>query len=140
MLYLTGFCPKGETCQQAHPTFDLAGLVPNVPDSQRLDDPYEQSSEYNIRGGSYPTMPLNPSTMPYYPPPKAKTLNEVTCFKCGEKGHFANLCPKRRKVNHSDQQHYQGQQGQYHTHYNNNNNQNYRPRGDEGVIPIVPTE
>lgn len=27
-------------------------------------------------------------------PHPQKPINEVTCFKCGERGHYANRCPK----------------------------------------------
>lgn len=32
--------------------------------------------------------------MPDGKPHRFKTLDEITCFKCGENGHFANKCPK----------------------------------------------
>lgn len=32
--------------------------------------------------------------MPDGKPKVYKSLEEVTCFKCGETGHFANKCPK----------------------------------------------
>lgn len=42
-------------------------------------------------GGGGPGMPPNMgggSRMPF------RSLDQVTCYKCGEKGHYANRCPK----------------------------------------------
>ncbi|XP_044735029.1 cleavage and polyadenylation specificity factor subunit 4 [Chrysoperla carnea] len=40
-----------------------------------------QQNNSNNMGGNHPRMPPKP-------------LEEVTCFKCGNKGHYANRCPK----------------------------------------------
>ena len=38
--------------------------------------------------------PHNPNTYRYGPPQKGK---HVVCFRCGERGHYANECPNPRK-------------------------------------------
>lgn len=48
----------------------------------------------NMNGNNMPPEPNmqnDPNAMGRLPP---KPLEEVTCFKCGTKGHYANRCPK----------------------------------------------
>ncbi len=72
--YLTGFCPKGPECPFGHPKYELPIVG---------EDPQ----------GTGSTVPLIPSTTSGF-----RSLSDVTCFKCMEKGHYANQCPKRRKT------------------------------------------
>ena len=37
---------------------------------------------------------MHPSGGADGPPGRFKNLDEITCFKCGEQGHFANNCTK----------------------------------------------
>lgn len=53
------------------------------------------------------------SQQPRAPP---RPLEEITCFKCGTKGHYANKCPKGHLAFLSNNQH-------NNQHYNKPNNQ-----------------
>jgi cleavage and polyadenylation specificity factor subunit 4 len=46
-----------------------------------------QNGQEGQPGGDQPQMPPHPRAPP-------KPLEEITCFKCGTKGHYANKCPK----------------------------------------------
>lgn len=81
-MYITGFCPKGENCEFGHPKYEL----PMGYDIQPNMEP--NKTENNTRGGF-----RKPDQDHGY-----KSLDEITCFKCGEKGHYANHCSKRRKM------------------------------------------
>ncbi|KAI8821296.1 zinc finger CCCH domain-containing protein, partial [Fimicolochytrium jonesii] len=77
--YLTGFCPKGPECNLGHPKFDPPNY--NTADDGRAQnaDPAQQTNGGTAGDGNRPYRPLD----------------QVTCFKCGDKGHYANHCPKR---------------------------------------------
>ncbi|KYQ60681.1 Cleavage and polyadenylation specificity factor subunit 4 [Trachymyrmex zeteki] len=117
MAYLAGFCPEGPNCKFMHPRFELPAIQdmqpkegkkvmitchfcgegghkaiycnkmpPDVREAQvrqELDNDSRTSHHHmNIHNG---------------PPPSRgpqKPLEEVTCYKCGQKGHYANKCPK----------------------------------------------
>ncbi|KAJ1674951.1 Cleavage and polyadenylation specificity factor subunit 4 [Spiromyces aspiralis] len=82
--YLFGFCPKGPDCQNSHPSFEL----PIANDVQT--DTQASSQDGTPKAAS---MAVNYDQVPntgYRP------LQEVTCFKCGELGHYANRCPNGR--------------------------------------------
>ncbi|CAH1980752.1 unnamed protein product [Acanthoscelides obtectus] len=111
--YLAGFCPDGPKCKYMHPRFELP-----APPDQNMKDPKKQPviichfcgehghkaihcnkmvdptkvqfiqedrhpGENEGQGGSF----LHQKLMP-------KKLEDVTCYKCGTKGHYANRCPK----------------------------------------------
>uniref|UniRef100_F1KXT8 Cleavage and polyadenylation specificity factor subunit 4 n=1 Tax=Ascaris suum TaxID=6253 RepID=F1KXT8_ASCSU len=110
--YLAGFCPDGKNCKYAHPSFSL----PPADMSQGLRNRGTFNSgivchnchERGHKATFCPHLPtqnqplldssrVNQAT-PHEPVqvqlPDKKALSEVTCYKCGEKGHYANRCHK----------------------------------------------
>ncbi|KAL5018718.1 hypothetical protein ScPMuIL_004440 [Solemya velum] len=106
--YLNGFCLDGPKCKFMHPKYDLpiidattqakkAAIVchycgesghkalncPSLPTSMKSD--FERGTPYNREPFRKPER-LGYGTI--------RNLDEVTCFKCGEKGHYANKCTK----------------------------------------------
>ncbi|EIM92200.1 uncharacterized protein STEHIDRAFT_47086 [Stereum hirsutum FP-91666 SS1] len=99
-LYLTGFCPLGPDCPRGHPK-------PNIPPPKAYDPPeppshrdlgppppgYGRYADFDRTflsgggggGGQGPGFNSGPR----------RNLDEVLCFKCGEKGHYANHCRNR---------------------------------------------
>ncbi|KAI7818291.1 hypothetical protein BC939DRAFT_427968 [Gamsiella multidivaricata] len=83
--YVTGWCPQGSNCPNGHPKYELP--PPNWDDGQGARPmPQERSFERDEtqqrpNGESFPT----------------RNLEDVTCFKCQQKGHYANRCPQGRQ-------------------------------------------
>ncbi|KAJ3187741.1 Cleavage and polyadenylation specificity factor subunit 4 [Gaertneriomyces sp. JEL0708] len=75
--YVTGFCPKGPECSFGHPKFEINPV--SVPLDASFPDMSKGQMQYGDGQRNY------------------RPLSEVTCFRCGEKGHYANHCPKRRR-------------------------------------------
>ena len=80
--YLTGFCIKGKTCKFVHPSFE----IPKEEDYQKR--------EVTI---------IKPTALPIAQQPRPPVVQyrpeeEVLCFKCREKGHYANKCPNQKYV------------------------------------------
>ncbi|VDN57391.1 unnamed protein product [Dracunculus medinensis] len=113
--YLAGFCLEGHLCKYAHPSFNIPPL-----DASAL---LRTRGHYNMgiichncheRGHKATFCPHLPtqtqpsvaepvrvqsstdSTQPNLADNKhfQKALSDVTCYKCGEKGHYANRCHK----------------------------------------------
>ncbi|KAJ3256912.1 hypothetical protein HK103_005030 [Boothiomyces macroporosus] len=81
--YLVGFCPKGDNCTFGHPKYELPVLnsLADIAAQQQLQQIQPQPQQRkamknNDRSGF-------------------RQISEVTCFKCGEKGHYANHCPNK---------------------------------------------
>ncbi|KAK0478404.1 hypothetical protein IW261DRAFT_1483362 [Armillaria novae-zelandiae] len=95
-LYLTGMCPLGPECPRGHPKPDLPtqkDYDPPIAPTRDLGPPppgYGRYSDFDRAAGSGPGFGNNPTSMP-----PRRNLDEVLCFKCGEKGHYANHCRNR---------------------------------------------
>ncbi|XP_031637624.1 cleavage and polyadenylation specificity factor subunit 4 [Contarinia nasturtii] len=122
--YLAGFCPDGTTCKYMHPRFELppvpeitkdqqqkrapvchfcgeqghkASYCQKMPPEQREASLRQEEIKYrslgyvkqNIDGDN--SDPHQQQPQPRGPP---RPLEEITCYKCGTKGHYANKCPK----------------------------------------------
>uniref|UniRef100_A0A8C2K009 Cleavage and polyadenylation specificity factor subunit 4 n=1 Tax=Cyprinus carpio TaxID=7962 RepID=A0A8C2K009_CYPCA len=86
--YLVGFCPEGKSCKFMHPRFELPmGATEQPPLPQQT-----QSSQSLIQMPNATGIVHSNNNMggPRGPRP----LDQVTCYKCGEKGHYANKCTK----------------------------------------------
>ncbi|KAI8590163.1 cleavage and polyadenylation specific factor 4, 30kDa [Geranomyces variabilis] len=86
--FVTGFCPKGPDCTFGHPKFD--------PPNPNSIDSVQQSGYGDSTGAANTNRPF-------------RSLDQVTCFKCGEMGHYANHCTQRRQFTNAPGDVQQGQ-------------------------------
>eukprot|EP00064_Thunnus_orientalis_P002771 superscaffoldBa00000213_g2779 len=107
--YLVGFCPEGKSCKFMHPRFELpmgASEQPPLPQQTQNQtkpvptigrsslsliqltnsSPGQRPQNHVMNAGAQ----QNNMTSNRGPRP----LDQVTCYKCGEKGHYANKCTK----------------------------------------------
>mmetsp|Transcript_10623 Transcript_10623/g.20147 ORF Transcript_10623/g.20147 Transcript_10623/m.20147 type:complete len:289 (-) Transcript_10623:88-954(-) len=89
--YLAGFCIKGPDCEFGHPKLELpmeSGVKNRMPvifspeGGKAVKQFNDQNSNFNSGFDSKPFRPLH----------------TVTCFKCGEQGHYANRCTNQKRA------------------------------------------
>ncbi|KAF8937871.1 cleavage and polyadenylation-specific factor 4-like protein [Dissophora ornata] len=80
--YVTGFCPQGSNCPNGHPKYELP--PPNWDDGQGARPmPQDRTFDREERPNGEPVT--------------FRSVEDVTCFKCQQKGHYANRCPQGRQ-------------------------------------------
>lgn len=117
--YMCGFCPEGPKCKHMHPRFELPvkdessekksmNIVchycnqPGHKASGCPSNPHKENYKNQQGNHMYPNIHVN--VVPVTTNANTETerhmmrrpLETVTCFKCGDKGHYANKCPKSR--------------------------------------------
>ncbi|KAL5534256.1 hypothetical protein ACEPAG_718 [Sanghuangporus baumii] len=99
--YLTGFCPLGPECSRGHPKPDLPVQKdyepPSPPSPKDLGPPppgYGRYTDFD-RSTSFQSAPAPQSHQSGFTGGPRRNLDDVLCFKCGEKGHYANHCRNR---------------------------------------------
>ncbi|KAJ1311064.1 hypothetical protein OPQ81_009568 [Rhizoctonia solani] len=96
-LYLSGFCPDGPECKRGHPKPGIpppeAYRPPSPPSQRDLGPPppgWGRFNEHGVAangpGAGFVVGQNNPGFVP------RRNLDDVLCFKCGQKGHYANTC------------------------------------------------
>lgn len=114
--YMCGFCPEGPKCKHMHPRFELpvkdeAGekksimnivchycTQPGHKASSCPTNPHKENFKMNFNNQSnINVVPVSMnSQVEHERPMMRRPLETVTCYKCGDKGHYANKCPKSR--------------------------------------------
>ncbi|XP_069511209.1 putative cleavage and polyadenylation specificity factor subunit 4-like protein isoform X2 [Ambystoma mexicanum] len=117
--YLVGFCPDGPKCKFVHAKIDLMlcqsdhmkmNIHAQKSSSMSLFDTEALSRHQELLMQEFPRFShlsgvslaqhrvKNVQEGPSYPHPIGilRPLDQVTCFKCGEKGHYANKCSRNR--------------------------------------------
>ncbi|KAK0427717.1 hypothetical protein QR680_010387 [Steinernema hermaphroditum] len=111
--YVAGFCPDGPECKYTHPSFNIpaadGGTISKKPYNQGIicHNCHERGHKATYcphlptgNGEAKPTvarnfqMPTGAAAALAAMQSEKKTLQDVTCYKCGEKGHYANRCHK----------------------------------------------
>lgn len=113
-LYLLGFCPDGPECKFTHPSFAIPTMDPKsnysgkFPMGIMCHNCHERGHKAthcpNLPAAGATQLPQVDLTRPHHHHhhqhggmtgmQERKSLSEVTCYKCGEKGHYANRCHK----------------------------------------------
>lgn len=112
MNYVSGFCPDGPNCKFVHPRFELPAYQQYdayQKDAKKLvvichfcgDTGHKAMYCHKMVSDLVkikPELEVNNEPLPTNAQAgfarKLKPLEEVTCYKCGFKGHYANKCPK----------------------------------------------
>ncbi|XP_054282037.1 cleavage and polyadenylation specificity factor subunit 4-like [Macrosteles quadrilineatus] len=115
--YLAGFCSDGPECKFMHPRFELPAADVNQKEGKKVVIVCHFCGESGHKALYCHKMPADMKEaeakqlgvkVPQFitktdesgkeiiigTKPALKPLEEVTCFKCGCKGHYANKCPK----------------------------------------------
>ncbi|XP_072453733.1 cleavage and polyadenylation specificity factor subunit 4 isoform X5 [Notamacropus eugenii] len=85
--YLVGFCPEGPSCKFMHPRFELPMGTTEQPPLPQQTQPQAKQRTPQVIG----VMQSQNNNVGNRGP---RPLEQVTCYKCGEKGHYANRCTK----------------------------------------------
>lgn len=111
---MTGFCPDGLNCPNGHPKYELPVMYNNQGEGSSGDQPtqqqqpYQSHSNHNTQGDDDHPKPYNNSNRPSHfqqgnnqggqqqQQGTFRKLEDVTCYKCGQQGHYANRCQQGR--------------------------------------------
>ncbi|ORE06480.1 hypothetical protein BCV72DRAFT_207311 [Rhizopus microsporus var. microsporus] len=106
--YLTGFCPDGLNCPNGHPKYELPVMytlsaeAEQQKSQQTQQQQQQQQQPLQQQQQSQPPQqlhhPQQQQQQQHYnrPPGTFRRLEDVTCFKCGQQGHYANRCTQGR--------------------------------------------
>jgi len=94
--FLAGFCPKGPNCAFQHPRFEIPTLADMKGTGKRIEINHNiVCSKCNVVGHSEQDCTVLPEESRKLL--KLRPLKKVMCFKCGDMGHYANMCPNPKK-------------------------------------------
>ncbi|GAA5814434.1 hypothetical protein MFLAVUS_007930 [Mucor flavus] len=117
--YLTGFCPDGLNCPNGHPKYELPVMYnnqaegssdqptqqpyqPHINHNTQGDDDNSNSKTYNNSNNNRPSHfqqgnnPQQQQQQQHQQQGSFRKLEDVTCYKCGQQGHYANRCQQGR--------------------------------------------